>query len=1361
MMKHFCIASACLVVFWPVAKAQVVISELLWVGSQQSSADEWVELQVLPTFTGSYVSVSNWQLMTLDSKGEPKLIYKFASGAILPAVRPYLIANFSATDSHLVIEPDIVTTDVSLLNAKLLVWLQDAAGTIIDQVDDGVGAPFAGGKIGEPTAYVSMERISLVGSGALKTNWRSAEYSYNIISGSTVIGTPGFVPVYNSSGSSQQSQASSVVQSSVSSTGSLASSSLVSSASGSTATGVHIPWEYTQLFIAELLPNPIGSDDAEWIKLGFSGTGSINVNGVSLADLSGKTYVIQSGAVLHSGGTLAFTKDATGITLNNTTDTVTLSYAGVVLDVFTYENLPEGIGASKNSSGTVIPVCAPSLQDGPQTVTPLLQIELQSTTGVYTASGVLAQTGSVQLNVQLVTSGSLTNSTCQVTTSDGWQSNSCNPPSHTITTVGSGILTAAVTNYCGTTAVQIIKYIVYNKENSSSNTVQNNPANQSNNSACMPSIVSGIFITEVLPNPVLAEVEGEWIELHNPNNFRADMCGWQLDDIADGGSKPFALDNISIAANGYVVLNRPLTGIALNNSNESVRLLAPIGLIPDSPVKEVQKISYEKAAAGMSYAVRTQNEWLWTPFVTPGVANKFKTNQRSFMTNGIMISAVLPNPDGTDTPKAEWIELTNPTDVQQKLEGQWALVVQNGKHFTFNSIVLEPREVRRIHGGISGLQLTNASGEVQLQDPEGYIHSVLSWQNAATNTIYRASLPQGAKINAQVVDILTDNTLLIRVISPDELTLLPPSVQRVWSMEANYANPVLRVQLLGAQMLPNTLSTMAHLKGTSVLLQFGSPLWQDDTTALAYMYTNAGLLQSLLLQSGQAAASSRYTHVLHNLFAALEAEANHAKLGVWSQPEQSLQLLSLKETTAIDAFVAEKGLAVGLSINSGLIESGAVLQITPSAPSLLYVSVNSGAYQLYNGALLLQNTLSIQAYAQRVITGSGNQLITSAIVTGDYIVKQSSYSTDVFISEVYPSPRPGKQEWVELYNAGTKSVDLSGWQLDDVLIGGSKAYNLPIGSIIQPKSTLVVPRSLTSIAFNNSGDEAWLLTPTGQEISGVQYASVPTEQSVMLTGAMLAYVQTGCRSAIPTPHTFTNCIVLPPKAQLPDTDNDLVPDVYETMVHKTDKLLPDTDGDGWLDGFEVELGEDVPPVNVSTRQTRLQYKQFMAKHTSARFKLLKTKPSRLYGKAAGIKRVQVAISAANLLLEPQILSGTWQAELPQLASGSYLATITFTDVAGMQFAQLVPFSMPSISTKKATVKKYSLPSWAKFKQLYVTDALSETDATIWQLFAGSKPKNNSTLNSQFIILMVLIVMLVAAMTCLLSKKLLSAIIGRL
>jgi len=170
---------------------QIVFSEIMWMGSSASSADEWIELYN----TGdTALDLSNWTLTRLTSEGE-QVMLTIESGQINPK-EAFLIANYNADhkNSRLEHTPHFVDAALSLPNSKLQLRLYagqpDAGATLMDIADDGSGAPLAG----DLNLKRSMVRIQLHGDGTQAESWATAEEASGWDIESVEMGTPGSIP---------------------------------------------------------------------------------------------------------------------------------------------------------------------------------------------------------------------------------------------------------------------------------------------------------------------------------------------------------------------------------------------------------------------------------------------------------------------------------------------------------------------------------------------------------------------------------------------------------------------------------------------------------------------------------------------------------------------------------------------------------------------------------------------------------------------------------------------------------------------------------------------------------------------------------------------------------------------------------------------------------------------------------------------------------------------------------------------------------------------------------------------------------------------------------------------------------------
>ena len=87
-----------------------------------------------------------------------------------------------------------------------------------------------------------------------------------------------------------------------------------------------------------------------------------------------------------------------------------------------------------------------------------------------------------------------------------------------------------------------------------------------------------VFFREVLPNPVGEDTSGEWIKLVNTESSAVDLRGWS---IKDASGKTYLL-NTSINGKTELLLEYSVTGITLNNTNETLILTSSANEVVDS-----------------------------------------------------------------------------------------------------------------------------------------------------------------------------------------------------------------------------------------------------------------------------------------------------------------------------------------------------------------------------------------------------------------------------------------------------------------------------------------------------------------------------------------------------------------------------------------------------------------------------------------------------------------------------------------------------------------------------------------------------------------------------------------------------------
>jgi len=101
-----------------------------------------------------------------------------------------------------------------------------------------------------------------------------------------------------------------------------------------------------------------------------------------------------------------------------------------------------------------------------------------------------------------------------------------------------------------------------------------------------------------------------------------------------------------------------------------------------------------------------------------------------------------------------------------------------------------------------------------------------------------------------------------------------------------------------------------------------------------------------------------------------------------------------------------------------------------------------------------------------------------------------------------------RDEWIEIHNAGSATVDLTGWQLragessapiwrllPRLRWGGGQAYPFPPQLRIEPGAYIVLYRVKTGIELHDGGGKLLLLDQAGAEVDRMVYGAMPSDTS--------------------------------------------------------------------------------------------------------------------------------------------------------------------------------------------------------------------------------------------------------------------------
>jgi DNA/RNA endonuclease YhcR with UshA esterase domain len=110
--------------------------------------------------------------------------------------------------------------------------------------------------------------------------------------------------------------------------------------------------------------------------------------------------------------------------------------------------------------------------------------------------------------------------------------------------------------------------------------------------------------------------------------------------------------------------------------------------------------------------------------------------------------------------------------------------------------------------------------------------------------------------------------------------------------------------------------------------------------------------------------------------------------------------------------------------------------------------------------------------------------------------KVRTTSKKVVLTELYPAPDSGEEEFIEIRNTGRRKIDVGGWKLSDA---SGKTYELDDDdlprTIIKSGKRLVIPQSASGIYLNNGADSVTLAQANDKVRSSTEYSDAPTGQS--------------------------------------------------------------------------------------------------------------------------------------------------------------------------------------------------------------------------------------------------------------------------
>lgn len=546
---------------------------------------------------------------------------------------------------------------------------------------------------------------------------------------------------------------------------------------------------------------------------------------------------------------------------------------------------------------------------------------------------------------------------------------------------------------------------------------------EANQSAPPQSYSGDIVINEFLPNPEGTDSDGEFIELKNVGSQPENLAGWIVSDASQTNYviDPADFDSTQMAAGGIFLIDRSISGIALNNSGgDQVELYQPDGALLD-------KIEYgDLASEGESYARGMSGNFSWTTTSTPGAENLFTLpNQPPVANAGSNIQAIVNkeivfdgsdsyDPDGDqlnyywDFGDNSFAEEITPTH-SYSTSGTYlvSLTVDDGIWEDSDSITVTVQADSTIPGDTAGSIIIN---EI-LPNPEGSDSEgeFIELKNIGSNPVNVAGWQLGDSSSARYT------------ISNEDIKLT--------SIEAGKLLVIYREA--SGIALNNSGGDQAALyypnEEEGCLVEYSSPIPEGKSYSL--------------LASGE---------------------------WVWASPtpdEENILINGNNPPVAKIESVTEARIGMELTFDAS--DSSDL-----DGDSLEYYW-DFGDGNQEAGVEVGHSYIEVGSYTVvlQVVDFWGATSETSLIVT----ISDYDYSDQVLLNEIMANVTgsDSEGEWIEIVNLEEREVNLLGWQLTDL----KDVYVIEQDFLIGSQDYLLIPRTDSGITLNNAGDTVYLLNP--------------------------------------------------------------------------------------------------------------------------------------------------------------------------------------------------------------------------------------------------------------------------------------------
>lgn len=585
-----------------------------------------------------------------------------------------------------------------------------------------------------------------------------------------------------------------------------------------------------------------------------------------------------------------------------------------------------------------------------------------------------------------------------------------------------------------------------------------------------------IIINEFLPDPEGTDSDGEFIELKNIGSSAQDLEGWMISDASETtyiiDSQDF--NSTTIEAGGFLVIDREISGIALNNSGgDQVELYQPNGIL-------LQEVAYDSASEDESYSRQVNGNYKWTTTSTPGAENIFTTQNLAPVAQAGSNKQVAVGQevqfDGSDSydpnvdlldynwdfgdgVKASSITVTH----SFSSPGNYVvtLTVSDGLLEDSDSLTITVQNSPVIPGDFSGNIIIN---EV-LPNPEGSDTEgeFMELKNIGNDSVDLSGWQLGDSSSTRYV--ISSDDFSSTMIKKDEFFVIEREISGI--------------------ALNNT-------GGDQVILYNPN---EEEVFSLIY--------------SGSAPEGSSY-----GLLASGEWK--------WTTPTPGEDnLLTINNDPPIAKIEVVSEAKVGEEITLDASDSS-----DPDGDELTY-QWDFGDGDKAEGIETTHSYNKTGNYSVTLTVIDSNQA--EAKATAVILISDYDYPAKILINELMINVvgLDNKGEWIEIINLEEREVNLRGWQIADL----KDYYLFSEDTLLAPHAYLLISREDSGITLNNLEDTVYLINPRGEIVNGVSYQDAQED----ISWARLDFSQDWFWTGTPTPGLVNEIKEVKPES---NQDND-------------------------------------------------------------------------------------------------------------------------------------------------------------------------------------------------------------------------------